>query len=106
MYEVHVHLEDRSVRISGRFFFFSNKSISGWVPSCRAQPPPSEAGPSPHVLWDAAYDMGGTEVRLEFHQSQHQTLDWATQPQKNYDGGHFGDQEILSTSIIVGTAIF
>eukprot|EP00913_Durusdinium_trenchii_P018945 g17803.t1 len=30
--EVHVHLEDRS------------------------------AGPTPHVLWDAAYDMGGTEV--------------------------------------------
>ena len=30
---------------------------------------PSKAGATPHVLWDAAYDMGGTEVRLEFHQS-------------------------------------
>lgn len=26
--------------------------------------PVAEAGPSPHVLWDAAYDMGGTEVRF------------------------------------------
>lgn len=53
------------------------------VPSCCV---PSQAGPSPHVLWDAAYDMGGTEVRGL------STKLWIGQPktpQKNYDGGNF-----------------
>ena len=75
------------MRISGRSFFFpTSQSVGGSpaaVPSCCV---PSQAGPSPHVLWDAAYDMGGTEVRGL------STKLWIGQPKtpkKNYDGGNF-----------------
>ena len=44
-------------------FFPTNQSVGGswWVPA-HLPAVPSKAGATPHVLWDAAYDMGGTEV--------------------------------------------